>query len=78
MPIYLIDKIAPKNNAFTGMVDSNQVISSGASGNFVTFGGSVLTDSGIAPSGLVPYVGANKDINLGSHSVTTTGSFYGN
>ena len=32
MGISLIDKIVPKNGAFTGMVDANQVLGGGASG----------------------------------------------
>lgn len=47
MGINLIDKIVPKNNAFRGMVDSDQVVTKGVAGNLVGFGAEVLADTGV-------------------------------
>lgn len=70
MAIVLIDKIAPKNDAFLGMVDHSQVLTNGVtSGNLVMFGGTVLLDSGMPLSGVATI--AYVDSAVGSGSITS-------
>jgi hypothetical protein len=61
MAIELIDKIKPKNDGFTGMVDANQVLGGGASGT--------LPDACVAESNVTQHVTTNA-----THTGEVTGS----
>ncbi|MBD3268462.1 hypothetical protein GF373_17480 [bacterium] len=56
MPITLIDKIAPKADAFTGMVDAEQVIGDGAT--------NVLPNNTISASGVLQHESAIDHLNI--------------
>lgn len=62
--INLIAKIIPKNAAFIGMVDSDQVLSTSPSGHLVGYGATVLEDSGVVVAS--GYVVASGFIGDGS------------
>ena len=61
MAIELIDKIAPKNDGFVGMLDADQVIGGGASGT--------LPDAAVAASNVTQHVTSNA-----SHTGDVVGS----
>tara|TARA_R110002020_G_scaffold217539_4_gene425332 strand:- start:2023 stop:2655 length:633 start_codon:yes stop_codon:yes gene_type:complete len=65
MPVTVIAKIEPKNDAFTGLIDADQVIA----------GTAPITGTGILNAGSITSGFGN--INTGSSTITTTGTITG-